>query len=247
MDATYYVGTSGWHYPHWRERFYPPGLAARDWLGCYAEAFGTVEINASFYRLPSLATARAWRAAVPPGFRFALKASRYITHMKKLGAPRASLRALLAVARALGPQCGPLLFQLPPHWRCNPSRLAAFLRALPARYECAFELRDPSWHNPGVYALLRRHNAAFCIYDLAGFEAPPVITADFAYLRLHGPSAWAYSGSYSDAQLAAWARRLRAWKQLKRVYVYFDNDEAGYAVHNARTLRALLERTHADA
>jgi uncharacterized protein YecE (DUF72 family) len=237
----YFIGTSGWHYPHWRGAFYPADLPAHDWLAFYAREFNAVEVNASFYRLPTLATVRAWCAAVPGHFRFALKASRYITHMKKLRAPHTSLRAFLAVAQALGNKCGSLLFQLPPHWRCNPERLAAFLKALPKNRECAFELRDPSWHNPEVYALLRRYNAAFCIYELAGFESPQVITADFAYIRLHGPAAYAYGGSYSDNALEVWAERIRDWKKLRRVYAYFDNDEAGHAVRNALALRTLLE------
>jgi uncharacterized protein YecE (DUF72 family) len=240
-----HIGTSGWHYPHWQGRFYPSALPASAWLGYYARQFDSVEINVSFYRLPSLAAARAWREQTPPGFRFALKASRYITHMKKLRAPHRSLRAFLAVARALGPKCGPLLFQLPPRWRCNPSRLAAFLRALPKNRACAFEFRDPSWHTPEVYALLRRHNAAFCIYELAGFESPHVLTADITYVRLHGPAAYAYGGSYPDAALAAWAGEIRSWQKLKHVYVFFDNDEAGYAVRNALTLQALLTGRHA--
>jgi uncharacterized protein YecE (DUF72 family) len=241
MATAYYVGTSGWHYPHWRGPFYPHNLAPAAWLGFYARQFATVEINSSFYRLPSLAALRAWRQATPPGFSFALKASRYITHMKKLRAPRQSLRVFLGVTRALGKRCGPLLFQLPPRWRCNPERFAAFLRALPKNRECAFELRDRSWHNPEIYALLRRYNAAFCIYELAGFESPHTLTADFAYIRLHGPSAWAYAGCYSPDVLAQWAQRIRAWKKLRRVYVYFDNDEAAYATRNALELRALLE------
>ncbi len=241
MPATCYIGTSGWYYPHWQGPFYPPDLAPAAWLEYYARHFATVEINSSFYRLPSPAAVRAWKNATPASFGFAIKASRYITHMKKLRAPRTSLRAFLAVTRALGNQCGPLLFQLPPRWRCNPERLAAFLKALPGNRDCAFELRDPSWHNPEVYALLRRHNAAFCIYELAGFESPRVITADFAYLRLHGPADYAYGGSYPDRALAAWAERIRGWRQLRRVHVYFDNDEAGYAVRNALTLRTLLE------
>jgi uncharacterized protein YecE (DUF72 family) len=241
MGTAYYVGTSGWHYPRWQGLFYPRDLAPAAWLGYYAQHFATVEINASFYRLPSSATARVWKNATPAGFTFAIKASRYITHMKKLRAPRASLRAFLAVTRALGNKCGPLLFQLPPRWRCNPERLAAFLKALPANRECAFELRDPSWHSPEVYALLRRYNAAFCIYELGGFESPQVITADFAYIRLHGPAAYAYGGSYSASALETWANRIRSWKKLRRVYVYFDNDEAGYAARNALMLRTLLE------
>jgi len=240
MATTFHIGTSGWHYPHWRGRFYPEAVPTRDWLAYYAQQFDSVEINSSFYRLPSLSTVRHWRDSVPKDFRFALKASRFITHRKKLRAPVASLRRLLAVAHALGPRRGPLLFQLPPRWRCNPARLAAVLRALPARGDYAFEFRDPSWHNPEVYALLRRYRAAFCIYELAGFESPHVLTANFAYIRLHGPAAAAYAGSYSDAALAAWAEEIRGWKRLRRVYVYFDNDEAAYAADNAQTLRALL-------
>jgi uncharacterized protein YecE (DUF72 family) len=240
MVASYHIGTSGWHYPHWQGPFYPRELAPAAWLDYYAKYFATVEINSSFYRLPSRAAVRAWRQATPPGFTFAIKASRYITHMKKLRAPRTSLHAFLTVAQALGNKCGPLLFQLPPHWRCNPERLAAFLRALPKNRECAFELRDPSWHNPEIYALLRRYNAAFCIYDLAGYESSHRLTADFAYIRLHGPSAWAYAGCYSPDALAQWAQRIRAWRKLRRVYVYFDNDEAAYATRNALELRALL-------
>jgi len=245
MVASYYIGTSGWHYPHWQGPFYPRDLAPAAWLDYYALHFATVEINSSFYRLPSHAAARAWKNATPVGFTFAIKASRYITHMKKLRAPHTSLRAFLAVTQALGNKCGPLLFQLPPRWRCNPERLAAFLRALPKNRECVFELRDPSWHNPEVYALLRHYNVAFCIYELAGFESPQVITADFAYIRLHGPATYAYGGSYSESALEVWAERIHGWKQLRRVYVYFDNDEAGYAVRNALALRALLEGRHA--
>lgn len=244
--TSYHIGTSGWHYPHWQGRFYPPTVARAAWLHYYAQHFATVEINASFYRLPSRAAARAWKNATPAGFTFAIKASRYITHMKKLRAPRTSLRAFLAVTQALGTKCGPLLFQLPPRWRCNPERLEAFLRALPKNRECVFELRDPSWHNPQVYALLRRHNAAFCQYELGGFVSPHVITADFTYIRLHGPSASAYGGCYSDNALKKWAARIRGWKKLRRVYVYFDNDEAGYAARNALSLRTLLEGSEHD-
>ena len=240
MTATYYIGTSGWHYPHWRGRFYPDDLPAHEWLRYYAQHLDSVEINASFYRLPSMSAVRSWVQDAPANFTFALKASRYITHMRKLRAPHASTHALFKVARALGAKCGPILFQLPPRWRCNPKRLADFLRALPRGHDYAFEFRDPSWHNPEVYALLRRHRAAFCMYQLAGFESPHVLTADFTYVRLHGPAAYGYGGLYSDAALAAWVDEIRGWKKLRRVYVYFDNDEAAYAVRNARTLRALL-------
>ncbi len=239
MPATVHIGTSGWHYRHWRGRFYPADLAARHWLTFYAGRFDSVEINNSFYRLPSPGALRAWTRDTPRAFRFAVKASRYITHMKKLTDPGRSLQTFLAAVKGLGGKAGPVLFQLPPRWRCDPERLAAFLRMLPRRLPVAFELRDRSWHDPEVYRLLRRHNAAFCIYDLAGFTAPLEVTADFAYLRLHGP-AGAYGGCYSRKQLRGWARRIRSWKELKHVYVYFDNDEAGYAPRNALELKVLL-------
>jgi uncharacterized protein YecE (DUF72 family) len=238
MGARYFIGTSGWHYPHWRGAFYPADLPAQDWLAFYAREFNAVEVNASFYRLPTLATVRAWRAAVPVSFRFALKASRYITHLKKLTAPRRSCAAFFKVARAFGTQCGPILFQLPPRWRCDPVRLERFLRALPGEFEYAFEFRDRSWHRREVYALLRAHRTAFCVYDLAGFTAPFERTADFAYLRLHGP-AFAYAGCYTPAALQDWAIRLTQ-AHRKRGYVFFDNDESAYAVCNARDLHALL-------
>lgn len=233
------IGTSGWHYEHWQGVFYPPGLAREQWLGHYAGVFDTVEINNSFYRLPSDAALHAWHDATPAGFLFSVKASRYLTHMKKLREPQAGLAKFLPPLVALGDKLGPLLFQLPPRWRCNAPRLAEFLAALPAGREYAFELRDPSWHCPEVLELLRAYNAAFCIYDLAGFCSPLHVTADFAYVRLHGPGA-AYGGCYTDAALAQWAARMGAWRGLRRVYVYFDNDQAGYAVQNALALRALL-------
>lgn len=238
--TTYRVGTSGWHYPHWQGVFYPADLRTPDWLGFYAGHLATVEVNATFYRLPSLATVRSWCGAVPADFVFAIKASRFITHRKKLREPRRSLAAFLKVVRAFGRHAGPVLFQLPPHWQCNPERLAAFLRALPAGLQTAFEFRDRSWHVPEVYALLRRHRAAFCIHELAGFESPHVLTADHAYVRLHGPARRAYRGSYPDDALRAWAAEIRTWKRLRQVHVYFDNDQSGHAVRNALALRALL-------
>jgi len=208
-------------------------------LAFYARHFDTVEINYSFYRLPALAAVSAWRAATPPDFCFAVKASRFITHMKKLHDPEPALARLLPVLDALGAKRGPLLFQLPPHWGRNRERLAGFLQCLPHDVPCAFEFRDTSWHHPEIYDLLKHHNAAFCIYDLAGFCAPLEITANFAYLRLHGPQG-AYGGSYSRQTLAAWARRIRSWRDVQRVYVYFDNDQGAYAVRNALTLKKML-------
>ena len=242
MNAEIRIGTSGWHYAHWRGRFYPPGMPSSQMLAHYRRFFDTVEVNNSFYRLPEAATFAGWRAATPPGFCFAVKASRWLTHMKKLKDPEAGLAKLLPRAEALGEKLGPILFQLPPRWRCDPERLAAFLAALPPTHRYTFELRDPTWHDPAVYRLLEQQNAAFCIYDLAGFQSPLQLTADFAYVRLHGPDG-AYQGSYSPAALETWAGRIRAWQRtLDAVYVYFDNDADAHAVEDALALKRQIVR-----
>lgn len=243
MTCPVFIGTSGWHYPHWRGPFYPAELPAREWLSFYAQRFETVEINNSFYRLPAAETLTSWGDDTPPGFRFAAKASRYLTHMKKLKDPQQALATFLARVEQLGTKLGPILFQLPPHWHCDLDRLESFLAMLPGQHRYAFELRDPSWQTPAVLAMLARYGAATCIFDLAGAQSPIELTADFAYVRLHGP-AGAYQGCYAHDALAGWAERLGAWQtQLTAgIYVYFDNDQAGYAVRNALELRALMER-----
>lgn len=234
------IGTSGWHYDHWRGPFYPPDLPPSQMLAFYAQRFDSVELNNSFYHLPSEQAFEGWRDGTPPGFCFAVKANRYLTHMKKLKDPAAGLARFLPRAEVLGEKLGPILFQLPPHWRVNVERLTAFLAALPARHRYSFELRDPSWHVPPVYAALRRHNAAFCIYDLEGFQSPIEVTADFVYVRLHGP-VHAYGGCYAPEALRAWGRRVRRWVAAGlRVFVYFDNDDAAYAVRNALALARLV-------
>jgi len=232
-----HIGTSGWHYRHWAERFYPDGLNSAAWLGYYAREFGCVEINNSFYQLPSPEKLAQWRAQTPEGFLFALKASRYITHMKKLRDCAQPLAVLLGVARCLGDRLAAVLFQLPPRWRVNVERLAGFLDLLPDDLQCAFEFRDPSWHVEGVYALLREHAVGLCQFDLAGLQSPPVVTAGLVYVRLHGPRE-AYSGRYTDTALKAWADRLRGWDaQGHDVLVFFDNDQDACAVHDARRLK----------
>jgi uncharacterized protein YecE (DUF72 family) len=233
-----HIGTSGWVYPHWRGVFYPDTLPEPAWLAHYARYLASVEVNRSFYRLPTAEQFAAWRQATPPGFVFAVKASRYITHLKKLMAPETTLPPLLAAVAGLEEKLGPLLFQLPPRWRPDPGRLQVFLEALPAGVRAAFELRDARWHSDAVLNLLEAHGAAFCVYELAGFVSPRAVTADFAYLRLHGPGA-AYGGRYGRWALAAWADWLRSQK-VAAAYVYFDNDEAGYAVQDALDLEAML-------
>ncbi len=236
------VGTSGWHYPHWRGPFYPEQIASDRMLEFYAQRLATVEINNSFYRLPSRKTFRSWRQATPKQFLFAVKASRYITHMKKLKDPKPSLQRFLSCATGLGPKFGPILFQLPPRWRRDSGRLEDFLQALPRKRRCAFEFRDPSWLHPEIYRLLERHNAAFCVFDLAGEQSPRLLTANFGYVRLHGPTAWKYSGRYAQAQLREWLRCFEGWLKggARQVFVYFDNDQAGYAALNALELQNMI-------
>jgi uncharacterized protein YecE (DUF72 family) len=242
MSATgnTYIGTSGWSYPHWKGPFYPADLPDSKLLDYYCQHFSSVEINNSFYHLPSEHALEQWRDTTPADFLFAAKASRYITHMKKLKDPQQSLATFIERIDILGNKLGPILYQLPPRWHCNPERLSAFLHALDETHRHAFEFRDESWINEDIVQILEQHNAAFCIYELAGYRSPLHVTADFVYIRLHGPEG-AYQGSYDGRTLAAWARRIEKWcDQGIDVYCYFDNDEAGYAVENALDLQARL-------
>jgi uncharacterized protein YecE (DUF72 family) len=235
------IGTSGWSYRHWIGPFYPEGMASRAFLPHYAAHFETAEINNTFYRLPSADTLAHWAAETPPGFLFACKASRYITHMKKLKDPGESTARFFDAARSLGERCGPILFQLPPNWQCNADRLTSFLAGLPRGFRYAFEFRDPSWFAQPVYEALQAANAALVIYDLEGETSPLQVTGDFVYVRLHGPSAQAYQGRYDDAALAEWASRLVAWREAGRdVFCYFDNDKSGHAPLDAARLKARI-------
>lgn len=234
------IGTSGWHYKHWVGRFYPERCSAAQMLGFYTQHFDTVELNNSFYKLPTPEAFRAWRNAAPKDFCFAVKASRFITHNKKLKDPENALNNFLPRAEALGAKLGPVLFQLPPQWGLNLARLDEFLAALPKYHRYAFEFREPSWNTPSVYELLRRHSAAYCIFELAGFQSPFEVTADWTYVRLHGPGE-RYQGSYDRRALSAWAARIAEWStRLKSVYFYFDNDDSAYAAHNALELKRLV-------
>ena len=240
------IGTSGWHYRHWLGTFYPEGLPTARMFEYYQRFFDTVELNNSFYRLPTPEAFTAWREAAPPKFRFAVKGSRFLTHNKKLKEPEQALLNLLPRAELLGKKLGPILFQLPPKWKVNVERLSEFLEALPAKHRYAFEFREPTWNTQAVYDILRRHNAAYCIHELAGFHSPIMVTANFAYVRLHGPGG-KYQGCYSDEKLCAWAERIVQWsRELKAVYVYFDNDDSGYAPRNALELKQRLTERVAD-
>ena len=236
-----HIGTSGWSYDHWVGPWYPEDLAAGDRLGFYADRFSSAEINNSFYNLPSEKTLRQWYDTVPKDFVFTAKASRYITHMKKLKDPADSIETFLSRIRVLDDKLGPILFQLPPTWGFDEERLEHFLKALPGDFRYAFEFRDHSWHNQAAYSLLEKHDAAFCIYDLAGFLSPREVTTDFVYLRLHGPSD-KYQGRYDANTLSGWAGALSAWSRKDiDVYAYFDNDDSGYAALNAQELAAMFD------
>lgn len=242
MRAAVHIGTSGWHYKHWCGPYYEEKLPASKMLACYVKDFDTVEINNSFYRLPTEETFAKWREETPRGFCFAVKGSRFITHMKKLKDPENALENLIPRAEALKEKLGPILFQLPPHWQINLERLETFLTALPRKHLYAFEFREPSWHRDETYSLLRRFNAAFCMFELDRFQSPEVITADWTYVRLHGPGG-RYQGSYSTNQLNVWAEKMRRWsRSLRAIYCYFDNDQVGYAVQNALELKRLVRR-----
>jgi len=227
------VGTSGFSYPAWRGAFYPEDLPPRQMLAFYARAFPTVEINNTFYRMPTPKLLAGWKQETPARFRFALKAPQRITHQQRLRDVAEPVAAFCALAAGLGTQRGPLLFQLPPHLRADLPRLADFLAALPAGVEAAVEFRHASWLGDETYGLLERHGAALCIAESEDLATPVVATARFGYLRLR-------RGDYTPAALGAWAERVGAERRWQRAYVYFKHDDAGKAPALARAFVAHL-------
>ena len=240
------IGTSGWHYKHWVGRFYPADIRTARMFDYYLRFFDTVELNNSFYRLPTPEAFAAWRDAAPSNFCFAVKGSRFLTHNKKFKEPEQALQNLLPRAEVLGRKLGPILFQLPPNWKVNAPRLEEFLRVLPKAHRYAFEFREPSWNTESVYEILQRHNAAYCIHELAGFHTPLTVTADFTYVRLHGPND-KYQGCYTGQKLREWADRIACWSSvLRQIYVYFDNDDCGFAARNALELKEMVGKLARD-
>lgn len=238
-----YIGTSGFHYDHWRDRFYPRELPKSQWLDFYSRYFTTVELNNPFYRLPSESAFESWRDGTPAGFVFAVKASRFITHLKKLRNVESSIKLFLQRAQVLREKLGPLLYQLPPNMpknQGNEEALEAFLRLLSRELSHVFEFRHVSWLVDSTFQTLRRHNAGFCIMDMPEVSCPVVATADFAYVRFHGSSA-IYASNYTEDELQTWAERIKELsKGLKAAYIYFNNDAEAYAVANAKRLSELL-------
>ena len=237
QQAEIRIGCSGWHYKHWVGTFYPAKTPATRMLSYYIEQFDTVELNNSFYRLPPKPSLTKWRESTPDSFCFAVKGSRFLTHMKKLKDPEAGLEKFFDAVDVLGDKLGPILFQLPPQWELNLERFSLFLDALPRGHRYAFEFRNATWNVPEIDQVLTAHNAAYCIFDLAGTQSPVKVTADFVYVRLHGPGG-KYQGSYGDAAIRGWAEQSIAWRgESKSTYIYFDNDDSGYAPHDALRLK----------
>jgi uncharacterized protein YecE (DUF72 family) len=238
--GAHWVGTSGWTYRNWRGPFYPEDLKQADWLPYYAEHLASLELNASFYRLPPESLIKRLVEGTPKDFLVAIKGSRLISHAKRLLDCEQALKIFFGRIALFRGRAGPVLFQLPPRFPADPARLEAFLALLPKKRRFAFEFRDPSWHQDEIYALLRAQNAAFVLFELAKLSAPRVLTADFTYVRLHGRRK--YKSAYSEAQLADWAAWLRAQMAEGRdVYAYFDNtDEADHAPRNAMRLNEML-------
>jgi uncharacterized protein YecE (DUF72 family) len=237
------IGCSGWNYGHWRERVYPKGCPPARWLRFYAGLFDTVEINNTFYRLPRRDAVARWVEQTPEDFCFAVKMSRYITHLKRLTDLEGGLARFYERIEPLAksPKMGPVLWQLPPNFKRNDERLAEALDALPRGRHC-FEFREPSWYADEVYAALREHGVALVIpdspkYPFRTFE----LTADWTFVRLHHGSR-GRRGNYSESELEEWARRIDEWRRTVDVYVYFNNDWEGFAVANGSRLRDLLER-----
>jgi uncharacterized protein YecE (DUF72 family) len=235
------VGCCGWSYPHWRERVYPDGVPQRRWLEYYATLFDTVEVNATFYRLPRRETVAAWVERTPPGFLFAVKASRFLTHVRRLtDVGRGLERFYERIAPLVGsPKMGPVLWQLPETFHRDDERLSGALARLPPGRHC-FEFRHESWFVPDVYELLREHATALVIGDhpKRPFQAH-LLTTDWTYVRFHSGSR-GRRGNYSDSELETWARRIAAWRERAEVLAYFNNDWEGFAVRNAHRLRARL-------
>ncbi len=238
-----WVGTSGWVYQHWRGRFYPPDLPASRWLSFYTHHFDTVEVNNSFYRLPKRETFERWRAETPEGFVFAVKGSRFVTHMKKLRNVSDAIERFFASVEGLDGKLAVVLWQLPPNLKADAERLANFLQLLPDRCLYAVEFRHSSWwQDNNVWRVLERFKVAHCIPILPTIpkELADFVTAPFVYLRFHGWNGL-YSGCFPDEELEWWAEKIRMWrKQGLTVFAYFNNDVNAYAVQNAMTLKKLV-------
>ncbi|KTC90613.1 DUF72 domain-containing protein [Fluoribacter dumoffii] len=238
------IGTSGWSFNGWKEIFYPPTLAEKDTLAYYSSIFETVELNSSFYRIPSKNSIAKWKETTPDEFIFSCKANRYLTHVKMLKEVPDTLQYFLQIIEGLGEKLGPVLFQLPPYWPINVERLKQFIQQLSDSFHYTFEFRNTSWLCQEVYDLLAQKNIALCFYDFKGFQCPEVITSDFIYLRLHGPHLEPYAGHYPEKTLLNYAHKFAHWQQkVKHIFCYLDNDHKVVAPHDAQVLQGLVRLT----
>lgn len=238
MSGSIRVGTSGWNYDHWRGRFYPKGLSSQEWFGHYCQQFDTVEINNTFYHQPQDSTFDAWRKQAPRGFRYAVKANRYITHMKKLNDPAEPLARFFAGTFRLKEHLGPLLYQLPPHWNKNLPRLDQFLKQLPQQRLHVMEFRERDWLDEDTYELLHEYGVGLCVHDMLP-RHPRRVTGKIVYVRFHGAGS-TYGGKYRPSRLQKWAEWIEEAAHDRDAYVYFNNDESAYAVRNALELKEML-------
>jgi uncharacterized protein YecE (DUF72 family) len=238
-----WIGTSGWQYDSWRGAFYPPEVAKRAWLAYFAERFPTVEVNNTFYVLPRAESFRRWRDDTPPGFVVTVKASRYITHVRRLVDCADAVSAFWSRASELRPKLGPVLFQLPPRFEADVARLRSFLRVLPEGIRAAFEFRDPSWERDEVFELLDGAGAAFVLADRPRARVPEVVTGGWSYVRFH--QGLPGRADYPRSKLRRWADRI-ARMPANDVFVYFNNDPGGAAVRDAETLSGLLAARGAE-
>jgi uncharacterized protein YecE (DUF72 family) len=242
--TAYIIGTSGWHYDDWRGLFYPEKLPRSQWLRFFSGRFPTVELNNTFYRLPSEKAVANWYDTTPYDFVFSVKVSRFITHIKKLQDTGEAFTNFMSRIGVLKEKLGPLLYQLPPGIHRDDDTLTGFLKGLPIGHRYVMEFRHDSWLTEDVFEILRRYNVALCVFDMPGLSCPLVATADFAYVRFHGHDSL-YSSCYTDSELAGWASRIAELPSaLESVYIYFNNDVAGYALANAATLRGSLEEVN---
>jgi uncharacterized protein YecE (DUF72 family) len=240
LKPKYYIGCSGWHYDHWRGFYYPQKIPKTEWLSFYAKQFNTVEINSSFYGLPSIRSLIRWKENTPDNFIFALKASRFITHVEKLRKSELALNNFLSRVSILKGKLGPLLYQLPPGIKRDDYMLSDFLSLLPSNYQYAFEFRHESWINESVFNILQGNNIAFCVTDMPDTSFPLIATADFIYMRFHGNQKM-YSSCYSDRELLRWSKDIIKIKgTIKAAYIYFNNDAQALAVKNARVMMDYL-------
>ena len=243
-DCDIRIGTSGWYYEHWKELFYPADMPKSKWFEYYAGYFDTVEINNTFYHLPKEQSVQRWEKIAPEGFVYAVKANRFITHIKKLKDAGESLKLFFDRINILKNNFGPVLYQLPPSLHIDFDRLEAFLKLLPKRNSAVFEFRHKSWYCDDTYELLKKFGSGLCIHDMPGKESTRVITADIIYIRFHGTTE-RYSGSYPKSVLQDWSKWLRERaKEARSIYIYFNNDAHAHAIKNAIQLKELINLSY---